>query len=228
MFIRNNCADGNSIGKGCHSLSIPCVGSAKITIYPYMIDETIKRDRFDWRFPFYAAVGALILFVPIMIFGGDFFEFLYILAVAPVLSVILLVVLLVAAIRKKRLRALAILSMLVVYWAISWGLFRNSFELHTAARWLLWSKDYKAKVLAQPDSANGALKHIEWDAWGDFGTDTPAYLVFDPSDSLLTAAVSRSPGKFSGIPCEVDRVRRLESHYYTVLFYTDTDWEHCN
>ena len=119
--------------------------------------------------------------------------------------------------------------MLIVYLAISWWLFKNSRELRTTTRWLLWSNDYKAKVLAQPDSANGLLKHIEWDGWGFPGAgDTVVYLVFDPNDSLSTVARSHSSGKFSGIPCKVYQVRRLESHYYSVLFYTDTDWAHCN
>jgi len=50
------------------------------------------------------------------------------------------------------------------------------------------------------------------------------FLVFDPTDSLSAAAKSHSPGKFKGIPCEVPLVRRLESHWYTVRFYTDEYW----
>jgi hypothetical protein len=53
------------------------------------------------------------------------------------------------------------------------------------------------------------------------------YLVVDPDDSLSTAAKTGAAGRFSGIPCEVSLVRRLESHYYSVRFYTDTDWGHC-
>jgi hypothetical protein len=189
---------------------------------------TTKRERFDWRSPLYAAVGALIFFVPVVIWGGDFFQFLYLLVIVPIVTVIGLVFVAVAAARKNALRSVATLSMLVVYCAVSWGLFRNAFELRTTARWLFGSKDYKARVLAQPDSADGQLKHIEWDSWGFAGADSIAYLVFDPSDSLSTAANSRAPGKDSGLPCKVWRVRRLESHYYTVLFYTDTDWSHCN
>jgi hypothetical protein len=107
-------------------------------------------------------------------------------------------------------------------------LFINSDELRTTTRWLLWSKKHKANVLAQPDSTNGTLRHIEWDVWGypGFG-NTVVHLVFDPNESLFTAASSHSAGKFSGLPCEVSRVNRLESHYYTVMFYTDTDWDHC-
>ena len=191
-----------------------------------MQEETVKRDRFDWRFPFYAAAAALVLFVPIIIYGiGSVAEILYIFLALPVISAILLII----AFRKKGLRRVSVLSMLVVYWAASLSLFMNFSELRTRTRWLLWSRDYKAKVLAQPVSASGALRHIEWDGWGGFGAgDTVEYLVFDPNDSLLTAAKSHSPGKFSGIPCEVVRVRRLDSQYYSVLFYTDTDWDRCN
>jgi hypothetical protein len=65
----------------------------------------------------------------------------------------------------------------------------NSLELRTTIRWLLWSKDYKTKVLTQPNSAKGELKHIEWDGWGFPGAgDTVVYLVFDPDDSLSTEA----------------------------------------
>jgi hypothetical protein len=188
----------------------------------------MRRDRCDWRLSLYAAVGALIFFVPVMVWGGDFLEFLYMLVVVPIVSVSVLVFVALEAVRKNRLRSVAILSMLVVYCAVSWGLFRNSFELHTIARWLFWSKDYKARLLAEPDSADGLLKHIEWDGWGFGGSDTVAYVVFDPNDSLSKAAKSRSPEKVSGLPCKAWRVRRLENHYYTVLFYTDTDWSHCS
>jgi hypothetical protein len=51
--------------------------------------------------------------------------------------------------------------------------------------------------------------------------------VNDPSDRLDEAAKKGVPGKFIGIPCEAVRVHRLESHWYTVLFYTDTGWTDC-
>jgi hypothetical protein len=187
--------------------------------------KVAKGDRFNWWLPFFAAVGALILFVPIITtLGYDGGEFLYVLLVVPVVSISLLTL---AFFRRKRSR-LAILSMLVVFWASSWGLSKNALGVRSDARWLLRSKDYRAKVLAQPAPTNGELRHIEWDGWGGFGAgNTDLYLVFDPNDSLSTAAKSHSPGRYSGIPCEVYRVRRLESHYYTVLFYTDTDWNSC-
>jgi hypothetical protein len=119
--------------------------------------------------------------------------------------------------------------MLPIYWAISLGLWSSSGELHTITRWLIWSKDYKAQVLAQPNAGSGTLKHIEWDAWGFPGAgNTTVYLVFDPDNSLSTAPKTNSEGKFRGIPCGVSQVRKLESRYYTIILYTDTDWSHCN
>lgn len=117
--------------------------------------------------------------------------------------------------------------MLVIYCSISLGLFKYSRELQSATRWGLLSKGYKAKVLAQPNPSNGELKHIEWDGWGWGGNDTVEYLVFDPNNSLTTAAKDHLSGKFGGIPCEVPLVRRLEKHWYTVLFYTDETWNNC-
>jgi hypothetical protein len=94
------------------------------------------------------------------------------------------------------------------------------------ARWLLNSAKYKREVLAQVGSATD-LKHIEWDGWGWGGSDTVIYLVFDPDDALNRAASSGAAGKYPGLPCEVYRVRRLESQWYTIHFYTDADWNHC-
>jgi hypothetical protein len=72
------------------------------------------------------------------------------------------------------------------------------------------------------------LRHIEWDGWGWAGMDTTVFLVFDPADSLSTAAKSHQPGKYNGLPCEVSRVRRLRSHWYNVQFYTDEYWDRRN
>jgi hypothetical protein len=101
---------------------------------------------------------------------------------------------------------------------------RNSMVGNTA-RWLVWSNQYKARVLAQPETPNGELKHVEWDGWGWGGQDTTVYLVLDPTDSLSQAASSHQPGKYNGIPCEVFLVRRVESHWYTVQFYTNQFWQ---
>jgi hypothetical protein len=189
-----------------------------------MIQTMAEENRFHWQLPFYIAMGSLLIFFPIIIHDPTFGEILYLFVVAPIGSLFLLVL----AIRRKGRQRLAILSMLAVYWLVSWTLVKNSVEVRATSRWLLRSKDYKAQVLALPDSGNGELRHLEWDGWGFAGAgDTNVYLVFDPSDSLSAAAKSHSPGKFSGIPCEISQIRRLESQWYSVVFYTDTDWGHC-
>lgn len=79
-----------------------------------------------------------------------------------------------------------------------------------------------------PSDSKGMLRHIEWEGWGFAGSDTTIYLVFDPSDALSKAAGKAEPGKYPGLPCEVARVRQLDKHWYTVQFYTETDWDHCD
>jgi hypothetical protein len=98
----------------------------------------------------------------------------------------------------------------------------------SALRWLLWSRRYKTELLAHAYSPSQGLNHIEWDGWGFAGNDTVAYLVFDPTDSLASAAKRGAAGRFDGLPCEVSLVRRLESRWYSVVFYTDADWDHCS
>jgi hypothetical protein len=96
--------------------------------------------------------------------------------------------------------------------------------ISNTARWGVESRQYKAQVLAQPESTTGLLRHIEWDGWGWAGQDTTVYLVFDPTDALSNAASSNRPGKYKGLPCEVFLVRRLENQWYTVQFYTNEWW----
>jgi hypothetical protein len=192
-----------------------------------MDDKTTQPDRFLWRSPVLALVVALVLFVPLIISGDPLLQIAYFFLAVPVIGFFILI----AAIVKKGRRRAALLLALVVFSAVSWSLFRfrTTARLHPIARWLLWSKDYKAQVLAQPEPSTGILKHIEWEAWGFPGAgNTTIYLVFDPTDSLSTPAKTHSSGKFSGLPCEVPEVRRMESQYYAVMFYTDSDWSHCN
>ena len=178
---------------------------------------------FNWQLPLYAAAGTLLVFLPFVLSSADLGEFFYVFLAVPIVSLVFIVL----AILKKGRHRLAALSMLVVCWIVSAALVGNYSAVRDAARWFLWSNGYKARVLAQPISESGGLKHTEWDGWGFVGEDTVVYLVFDPDNSLAAAPKDHPPGKFSGIPCKVPRIRRLESHWYAVMFYTDTSWEHC-
>jgi hypothetical protein len=127
----------------------------------------------------------------------------------------------------SRIRLL-ILSTVVPYCIVLALLISHYSAFRTAARWWFWSRSYKSEVLAQPESATGELKHVQWDGWGFPGAgNTIVYLVFDPADSLSRAAKNRRPGKFNGIPCEVPLVSRMESRWYVVLFYTEESWDLC-
>lgn len=181
-------------------------------------------NRFEWWLAVYGSFGALIILLPKIIFGNGITTFLFTVVVAAGVSLVLLVV----VFQRIRHRSLSVLAMLAVFCVALWLFFKASYDMHTTFRWLFESKSYRAQVLSQPAVGNGELKHVEWEGWGFAGAgDTVVYLVFDPDDSLDKAAQSDSPGKFSGIPCRVLRVRRLKKHWYSVLFYTDTDWDHC-
>jgi hypothetical protein len=187
----------------------------------YMTEKAA--NSFDWRLPLYGSLGAVIAVLPATVFGRGVGTFLGTALLGIVVGLILLVVFFL----NVRRRSVAGLSMLIAFCGLAWMLFRISGDLHSTGRWLVQSKEYKAEVLAQPRSDNGEFKHLEWDCWGFAGFETEEYLVFDPDNSLAIAARSHSPGKYSGIPCEVPEVRRLESQWYTVIFYTNTGWNYC-
>jgi hypothetical protein len=58
------------------------------------------------------------------------------------------------AIGKRRRESLLTL---VIFWAVSAVLVENYSAVRDECRWLVWSHEYKAKVLAQRDSATGEL-----------------------------------------------------------------------
>jgi hypothetical protein len=179
----------------------------------------------NWRLPLYGALAALLVFFPKIVLGNGVGTFVVTIALA---AIICLGILIVSVLRLRR-QAISALLMVLLFFAASWALFRFSDDVRTVCRWTVHKNVYKAGVLAQPGATDGSLKHVEWDGWGFPGVgDTVVYLVFDPKDSLAPAATVRSPGKFVGIPCQVLHVRRLESQWYTLLFYTETDWKHCS
>jgi hypothetical protein len=191
-----------------------------------MVDKADQEHRFNWRLPLAALLSTPLIFLIVAIFQSE--SLVYLFFMVPIISVVLIVFAVYSAITRKKLRSVSILSMIAIFWVLSVPLFKNYLAVRSAARWSIWSRDYKANVMAQPTPANGDLKHLDWDAWGWGGENTEVYLVFDPTDSLAAAAGSHQPGKFNGLPCEVDRVFRLESNWYAAQFYTGTDWDHCN
>ena len=182
-----------------------------------------SKSRFDWVSPSCVVVGTSVVFVSLMVYSA-YAKFLYLFLFAPIFLACL-VILIAAAIDKRPRQCLSTLLTLVAFLGASWLLSKNEGTLRPSIRWLLSSHRFKAEVLARPAPANGELRHMEWEATGFAGVaNNTVYLVFDPTDSLAVAATSHSPGKFNGVPCEVLRVLRLESHWYSVVFYTDEEW----
>jgi hypothetical protein len=97
----------------------------------------------------------------------------------------------------------------------------------TEIRWLLFSREYKARVMAEPAPPSGELRHAEWDMSGMVGMETAMYLVYDPTDSLAGVASSGEVRKFAGIPCKVPKVKRMERGWYLVTAYTAQYWGVC-
>ena len=204
------------------------LGPSRICENTHMAKEKPELERFNWRAPSYVVAAASVVFLWLMVWSSDS-SILYMLLIAPTICITILVALGVELIRKRPRRALSILLTLVIFLAASVTLFWNEATLRPSLRWLLWSHSFKTEVLAQPTPANGELRHIEWDGWGGAPVgDWTAYVVFDPTDSLSAAAKSRSYGNFSGIPCNVSRVRRLESHWYSVELEVNQWWDRCH
>jgi hypothetical protein len=193
---------------------------------PGMTENSSAQDRFNWRWPLCCVLAALILFVPAALWDPDLCLLGFVIADA-IIGIVLISYAVIKAFAKKRRECLSILLMFVIYGATSALLIANQNAIRTTARWLMWSNSYKARVLAESDSTNGELKHIDWDNWGWGGENTSVYAVFDPTDSLSAAAKSHQSGKYSGIPCPVAVVRRLESHWYSAQFFTGESWGQC-
>lgn len=154
-------------------------------------------------------------------YGG----FLYTFFLAPIVFLTFLVLVVSAAIRKMRRRCLSLIVTLLLFVAVSGAVLMKQDAIRDHIRWLLSSRTFKAKVLAQSVPVNGELRHMEWEATGFAGVaNNAAYLVFDPADSL---SALHAQGEFQGIPCKVSRVRRLENYWYSVWFYTDEVWDDC-
>lgn len=176
----------------------------------------MKGDRFSWWLPL--CVG-FAMFLALLVPDRDGSFILCVL-----LGLLFVSVMVTDAIRKKQRRYLSTLLTLGIYCALSAAILGHFYLVHTYARWLVVSHNYKAKVLAQA-AVNGELKHVEWDGWGFAGAgNTTVYLVFDPTDSLSAADKIHQPGKFPGIPCQVPLVNRVERQWYIVRFYTDENW----
>ena len=193
-----------------------------------MPGNAIEPKPLNWRVVICTAVIALVASFSIAVRQADTALFLNLFLVGPALIAISIFLVVYVTVGKGRERRSTLLSALAAVWLVSFLCFAYQPRLRTTARWLAWSGQYKNEVFAQKTPTEGELQHVEWDGWGFAGMDTTVYLVFDPTDSLSSAASTHQSGKFAGIPCEVPKVSRLENQWYAVTFYTNQDWARCN
>lgn len=192
-----------------------------------MDGNTSQPTPLNWRVVLWTAVVALAVSVAIAVRQADTALFANLFFVGPALIIASIFLVVYVAFGRGRERRSTLLLALAAVWAVALLCFVYQPRLRTTARWLAWSGQYKNEVLAQ-QTTEGDLKHVEWDAWGFMGMDTTVYLVFDPTDSLSSAASTHRSGKFAGIPCKVPKVSRLAKQWYAVTFYTNQNWGHCN
>lgn len=197
-----------------------------------MRNSTPVTSQHSWMLPLWSALIVVVGYLSIAFWSVDAYILASVLFIAPALIIISIVLIVYAIIRKGRKSRIALLSTVSILWLSSIFMFfvdaKYGLAIRTDARWAIWSRHYKADVLAQAASSNGDLKHVEWDGWGFAPAgDTTVYLVYDLSDSLSNAGRSGQPGKLDGIPCAVANVKRLERNWYTIQFYTNEVWDHC-
>ena len=179
------------------------------------------KNRTKWRTPFFIICGGLVAFPCLQVsMSRDAAGLCYYFVLAPLTMITLFVL-------ASDSRNLSMWVAPTIFGIALYLFFQSSYGLRAWLRWAFVSKNARTEILAQPENANGAFRHQEWDGWGFAGSDTTVYLVLDPGNTLAEAAKTRSPGKYKGLPCEVDKVSRLADRWYYVIFYTDMDWDHC-
>ncbi|MGB7556577.1 MAG: hypothetical protein WBM04_19585 [Candidatus Korobacteraceae bacterium] len=159
------------------------------------------------------------------VFSDPIGELLYLTIVVAPFSLIAFMALFVRRWRHQRYTIAFALAVYLVTTAVGFFLLPQwRFDI----RWFATARQYKPVLLSQPSPKNGFFRHAEWDGWGFPGAgDTTVYVVYDPSDSLLGVRRSDTNVSVAGLPCQVSRVKRLQESWYAVVFYTDSDWEHC-
>lgn len=190
-----------------------------------------------WRIPLHATLVAVAVLLPLDVGWRDVAPLLNLLVVAPVLFLatiisFIYVVIQSARSRLKRTLTLSLSLTLISLWGVATFLFFYQELIRDDGRWVIWSREYKAQILAQPAALNGQFGHLRWDDYGGFGQDFTDFLVFDPTDSLVTIEGNNS-NKVTGIPCvQFAAARRLQHHWYIVSYpffvgdWTD-DWKNC-
>jgi hypothetical protein len=127
---------------------------------------------------------------------------------------------------------LRMFAWLVILWGIPLSAYfyerAHPLGVSERVRWWARSGEYKSEFQRNAVTVDGELRHSLWHSEGPSFAIITIYLVFDPSDSLVSEAKNHVQGKVAGLPCKVYEVRRLESPWYAVLFINDGTHDECS
>ena len=112
-----------------------------------MADEMIEAGSFNWWLPLCAGFIALFISILIAVCQADTALLLY-LFFGVILIVFSIALLVYTVLRKGQRKWLTLLATLATVWVVSALVFANHSQIRTKARWLVWSRNYKDKVLA--------------------------------------------------------------------------------
>jgi len=188
-----------------------------------ILKNAFDRNHFARWFPIYIAGSIALALFPLTFSSSDFSVIFYVCVTVPLVCLCLGILVL----KCRRTRRTAAVATLAAFLVFTGMLLTNFLVIKDAVRWFAYGRILKGEVLKQPEPINSSLRHIEWEGWGFAGNDTTVYLVFDPKNALANATKKQTSGKFGDLPCEVYRIRQRESQWYTVQFYTQTDWDSC-
>lgn len=182
----------------------------------------MTRDRASLRIGISIALAAFAADIFVICWSPNFDIFILLFLIAPITILIFVALVIWAGTKMATVLGTVLFVCLVGTYATG----RYSALLRSEIRWWSSRPVWEERVLARPEYP-GQLKHLEWDGWGIFAQDTQVYLVYDPSDGLSNATETTNGLHAPGLPCDVWKIYRLQSHWYNVIFYTNTAWDAC-
>jgi hypothetical protein len=188
-----------------------------------VLKNVFDKSHFTRWFPICIAVCSALALFPLTFSSSDLSVIFYAFVTVPLVCLLLCIL----AFKSRGTQRIAMFSTFAAFLIFTGMLITHFLAMRDAVRWFAYGRVLKWEVLQQPEPMDASLRHVEWEGWGFAGSDTTVYLVFDPKNALATAAKNRTSGKLGALPCEVYRIRQRESQWYTVQFYTQTDWDYC-
>ncbi len=189
----------------------------------FPLKKAFHKDRFAQWFPLCVAGCSALAAFPLTFASSDNAALFYTFVTVPIVCILLSVL----SFKSQGRQRVVVVSSFSAFLIFTPMLIKHLLYIMDPIRWFAYGRILKAEVLSEPNLRDSSLRHVEWEGWGFAGSDTTVYLVFDPKNTLATAAKERMSGKFGDLPCQVYRIRKRESEWYTVQFYTDTDWDNC-